>query len=231
MTDALPYIEPPLGLVWVPLIQGLGWVRYYHAAAPEELLPNMTAALGLSEQACQLELQDSWRTLADESSVRDIHIRGCPHGSAKEQRLTVDDLRNCRWLAWEQNSDGRHVVLVERYGGSYEEQWDRLADTSGSDYRHVVVSRVDLLCLHPPLKQSEQRQRASNAQSDRALAWLEGEFDGHPEGSVPKGDFLQRMTAQFGISQTQATLNWRQAVHARPGWSRPGPRGKRNSTR
>lgn len=229
MDEVLPYLEPPADLVWVPLIPALGWIRYRHAAELADFLLATSEALGLTEEDSQALLQETWCKLADESSVSDVHVRGYPEGSQREQRLSIDDLRNCRWLSWQRCLGNAPVVRVERYGNNFSKQWDRLGDTSGPDFRDIVVGRQDLLRLHPTLRIFEQRHRASTAQSERALAWLEGELDSRTAASVTKSSLVRQMVDDFGVSRAQALQNWTGATKSRPKWTRSGPRGKRNS--
>lgn len=234
MRDALPVKLPP-EVVWVPLIDALSWIRYQHSVDLEELLRGALDCVGLSYSAVKGELEHIWHELADRGTIGEVRIRGKRDGEATEISLGLDDLRNCRFLAWTSLGDNNRrewmstfrsspkmVARVERHPDTLDGAWDRLGDAPGHDYYDLVVLRSDLLRLWPPVRSSVRKLRNSGAAQDSANKWLAQLLDQVEVKSVTKAEVLPQIQDRFKLSKTRALQVWAHATRDRPEWKVAG---------
>lgn len=234
MRDALPVKLPP-EVIWVPLIDALSWVRYQHSVDLEELLRGALDCIGLSDSALRGELEHTWHELADRGTIGEVQIRGKRDGEATEMSLGLDDLRNCRFLAWTTlgNTSRREwmssfrtspkmVARVERHPDTLDGAWNRLGDAPGHDYYDVVVLRSDLLRVGPPVRPVLRKIRNAKAAQDSAAEWLANFVDERAAKSVPKREVVAQIQARFGLSQARAKQVWSDVTRDHPEWQTPG---------
>ncbi len=215
--------EPP-DAVWVPLVSALTWIRFDHAVDIDELLATTCLYLNFSEEELQLEMQETWRGLADHGTAGRLTIRGRREGVREEVELGTDELRNCRWLSWSVGGDTAlpaNTVRVGRYDDSFSGQWDRLG-VGAVDYVDVVVSRRGLLEVHPRPKLGTRKLRSSAAAFHQAERWLELQFQTLPVKSRQKSLFLADMKGMFDLSANRAQEVWAQVTRKYEAWSAPG---------
>jgi hypothetical protein len=236
MLEELEEKLPPEA-IWIDLMEALTWVAFRHSVS----LPEYLVLAGAQPTDFGSKLQDTWRDIADQGTVGRIQIRGKRDGAHDEQDLSVDDLRNCRFLVWTprgnlnhsgmETSEGRTGVLrVERRPATFEGSWDRLDEkTPGFDYYDVVVRREQLMELNPREKPSVRKAKAKVGAQALASAWL-GEFcDSNPPRTKTKLQLIVEMQDTYRLSQRQALAVWDLVAADRPAWRAPG-RPRKNPT-
>ncbi len=236
LEEALLEVREPPDAVWVPLVSALTWIRYDHAVDIDELLATTCLYLNLSQEELQLEMQETWRGLADHGTAGQVTIRARREGEREELELGTDELRNCRWLSWSTRAGGAGTVLgasgadrassaytvrVSRYDDSFSEEWERLG-VGAVDYVDLVVSRRGLLEVHPRPKLGTRKLRSSAAAFHQAAGWLELQFETLPVKSRRKALFLRDMQTKFDLSANRAQEVWAQGTRKYEAWAAPG---------
>lgn len=229
-------VRDPPAAVWAPLTCALTWIRWDHAVDIDELLIETRVQLGVSEDDLRAELRRTWQGLADQGTADLVRIRGRPLGEREERELGHDDLRNCRWLSWKPFPRGptveaykstaaakstSHEVRVGRYEDSFLGEWERLR-VGAVDFVDVVVSRKDLLKIHPRPLFRERKLKSANAAAARAEEWLEGQLTILPVKSRTKNHFVERMQREFDLGPKRASIIWKNVTQRHEAWRRPG---------
>jgi hypothetical protein len=203
------------------------WVRFRHSTDLPEIAANTAKMLALSMDDIKSELRRVWPELRDAASAGELVVRGKQRGTRRERQLSADDLRNCLYFTWRLEGGTELIAQIERYDeDTYKGAWDADGDDAGFDFVDIVVKRADLLRCWPVPKPSLVRRRGSNAAAARAEEWLREQLATRPPKSVVRGDFLEQLVRDFGLSKSQASLAWRNAVSQHPEWSLPGRRRK-----
>jgi hypothetical protein len=218
-------IREPHAEIWVSLTAALSWIEFQRSMELEELLEQIVGQYGLTASALRLRLQESWRKLADEASLGRIEVRGRIVGDRLERSLEVDDLRNNRFLAWVVQEGAGLDVRVERHDGTddiYDGEWERLADSRGFDFHCVAVRRDELLRLWPVPLKSVRRRQGAMSEARRASEYLREQLHSLAPKSVTKRQMIERVTAGFRVSASQALQVWREVTLEHPAWTAPG---------
>jgi len=211
----------PREAIWIDLMEALTWAVFRHSVS----LPEFLVSAGPQPTDFGAELQDTWRDIADQGTVGRIQIRGKRDRAHDEQDLNLDDLRNCRFLAWTPFTDpDRKVVLrVERYPDTYKWHWERLdKEPPGFDYYDVVVRRAQLMDLYPREKPSLRKLKAKVGAEKAASDWLAHFCDSNPRGSKTRDELVREIRDEFHLSLRRARIVWDGVTAGRPAWRRPG---------
>jgi hypothetical protein len=181
-------------------------------------------------------LQDTWRALADHGSAGRVTIRGRREGEREERELDRDALRNCRWLAWKSTprrpdfalnpsgvgpASGPYEVAVRRHEDTFEGEFEGLK-VGAINYVELVVSRHELMDLHPQSKISSRKLKSSLAAVEQAQQWLEEQLATLPSRSRTRNFFLEQMQIDFGLPSKRAKEAWAQVTRKHTDWARPG---------
>jgi hypothetical protein len=208
---------------WIALELALSWICFDEAFDLETLC-DVLPIMGLSEDEAIDLCEGAWRELADFCSTNGLIVRGRRRHretASQSERLSADDLYNCRFVDFDRP---RHAMLVSRFDRSKEGIWQSVVDPAGADFTHIVVRRDDLLKFKGRARPRMVRRRASRANGLAALESLRRYISERPATEIRREPLMRELCERFGITQKTASDCWKQATENRPDLRAPGRR-------